>query len=34
MLQLYNIAVFAPLKAAYRDNVERIERGGIKAIGK
>lgn len=29
-----DIAVFAPLKAAYRDNVERLERGGVNAIGK
>jgi hypothetical protein len=26
--------VFAPLKAAYRDQVERLERGGIGTIGK
>jgi hypothetical protein len=26
--------VFAPLKAAYRDQVERLERGGVGTIGK
>jgi len=26
--------VFAPLKAAYRDQVERLERGGVNTIGK
>jgi hypothetical protein len=26
--------VFAPLKTAYRDNVERLERGGVNTIGK
>jgi hypothetical protein len=26
--------VFAPLKAAYREQVERLERGGVNAIGK
>jgi hypothetical protein len=26
--------VFAPLKAAYRDGVEVLERGGVNAIGK
>ena len=33
-LQPCDIAVFAPLKAAYRDAVERLERGGVNAIGK
>lgn len=33
-LQPCDITVFAPLKAAYRDNVERIERGGVNTIGK
>lgn len=29
-----DIAIFAPLKVAYRDNVERMERGGVGTIGK
>jgi hypothetical protein len=33
-LQPCDVAVFAPLKAAYRDEVERLERGGVNAIGK
>jgi hypothetical protein len=33
-LQPCDIAVFAPLKTAYRDNVERLERGGVNAVGK
>ena len=33
-LQPYNISVFGPLKAAYRDQVERQERGCIGTIGK
>jgi hypothetical protein len=33
-LQPCDIAVFAPLKVAYRDNVERMERGGVNTIGK
>jgi len=33
-LQPCDVAVFAPLKAAYRDRVERMERGGVNAIGK
>ena len=33
-LQLCDIAVFSPLKVAYRDNVERMERGGVNTIGK
>jgi hypothetical protein len=33
-LQPCDISVFAPLKEAYRDEVERLERGGIGTIGK
>lgn len=33
-LQPRDVAVFAPLKAAYRDWVERLERGGVGIIGK
>jgi hypothetical protein len=33
-LQPCDIAVFGPLKAAYRDEVERLERGGVGTIGK
>lgn len=33
-LQPCDIAVFAPLKAAYRDAVERLERGGVNDFGK
>ena len=33
-LQPCDVAVFAPLKAAYRDQVERLERGGVGTIGK
>jgi hypothetical protein len=33
-LQPCDIAVFSPLKVAYRDNVERMERGGVNTIGK
>ena len=33
-LQPCDVAVFAPLKAAYRDQVERLERGGVNTIGK
>jgi hypothetical protein len=33
-LQPYNVPVFASLKTAYRDEVERLNRGGIDAIGK
>lgn len=29
-----DVSVFAPLKTAYRDQVERLNRGGIDAIGK
>lgn len=33
-LQPCDIAVFAPLKTSYRDNAERLERGGVNTIGK
>lgn len=33
-LQPCDVAVFAPLKTAYRDAVERLERGGVGTIGK
>lgn len=33
-LQPCDVAVFAPLKAAYRDQVERLERGGVNTVGK
>jgi hypothetical protein len=33
-LQPCDIALFSPLKAAYRDQVERLERGGVYIIGK
>ncbi|KAF2004661.1 DDE-domain-containing protein [Amniculicola lignicola CBS 123094] len=33
-LQPCDVAVFAPLKAVYRDEVERLDRGGVNAIGK
>ena len=33
-LQPCDIAVFGPLKAAYRDQVERLERGDVGTIGK
>lgn len=33
-LQLCNIGVFAPLKTAYRDKVERLYRGGLDIVGK
>ena len=33
-LQPCDVAVFSPLKAAYREQVERIERGGVNIIGK
>jgi hypothetical protein len=33
-LQPCDVAVFAPLKAAYRDEVERLFRGGINTVGK
>jgi hypothetical protein len=33
-LQSCDIAVFAPLKAAYRDAVERSERVGVNVVGK
>jgi len=33
-LQLCNVAPFAPLKAAYREQVDRLEQGGVNTIGK
>lgn len=33
-LQPCDKAVFAPLKSAYRERVERLERGGVNTIGK
>lgn len=33
-LQPCDVAVFAPLKSAYREQVERLERGGVNTIGK
>jgi hypothetical protein len=33
-LQPCDVSVFAPLKDAYREQVERLERGGVNAIGK
>jgi len=33
-LQPYDVAVFAPLKSAYREQVERLERGGVNIIRK
>lgn len=33
-LQPCDISVFGPLKAAYRDEVERLERGGVGMVGK
>jgi hypothetical protein len=33
-LQPCDVAVFAPLKAAYREQAERLERGGVNTIGK
>lgn len=33
-LQPCDVAVFSPLKTAYREQVERLERGGVNAIGK
>jgi len=33
-LQPCDISVFGPLKSAYRDQVERLERGGVGTIGK
>jgi hypothetical protein len=33
-LQPCDIAVFALLKVAYRDEIERLERGGVSTIGK
>jgi hypothetical protein len=33
-LQLCDVGLFAPLKTAYRDEVDRLNRGGIDAVGK
>jgi hypothetical protein len=33
-LQPCDVAAFAPLKAAYREQVDRLERGGVNTIGK
>jgi hypothetical protein len=33
-LQPCDVVVFALLKAAYRDQIEQLERGGINTIGK
>lgn len=33
-LQPCDVRVFAPLKTAYRDQVERLNRGGIDTVGK
>ena len=33
-LQPYNVAAFGPLKVAYRDQVKRIDRGGVGTISK
>jgi len=33
-LQPCDVSVFAPLKAHYRDQVDRLERGGVNTIGK
>ena len=33
-LQPCDVSVFAPLKAAYRDQVDRLEQGGVNTIGK
>lgn len=33
-LQPCDVAVFGPLKSAYRERVERLERGGVNTIGK
>ncbi|KAF2006458.1 DDE-domain-containing protein [Amniculicola lignicola CBS 123094] len=33
-LQPCDVAVFAPLKTAYREQVERLERGGVNTLGK
>jgi len=33
-LQPCDVAVFAPLKNAYRDQVDRLERGGVGTVGK
>lgn len=33
-LQPYDVAAFSPLKVAYRDQVEQMDRGGVGTIGK
>jgi hypothetical protein len=33
-LQPCDISIFGPLKAAYRDQVDRLERGGVGTVGK
>jgi hypothetical protein len=33
-LQPCNVVTFTPLKAAYRDQVDRLEQGGVNTIGK
>lgn len=33
-LQLYNVSVFGPLKTAYREQVERLERRGANIVNK
>ena len=33
-LQPYDVGVFAPLKAAYRDEAERLYQGGINTVSK
>ena len=33
-LQPCDVSVFAPLKAVYRDEVDRLEQGGVNTIGK
>jgi hypothetical protein len=34
LLQPCDVAVFAPLKASYRDQLEQLERGGVGTVGK
>jgi hypothetical protein len=33
-LQPYDVGVFVPLKATYRDEVKRLFRGGVNTVGK
>jgi hypothetical protein len=33
-LQLTDVSTFSPLKTAYREQVERLERGGVDTVGK